>query len=73
MSCEAACQAAFNSEIAVSMAATSAFLCASFNLPSAVSIAAFLSAGSLSPYSLSCFSVAKMFESAALILSIRSF
>ena len=51
---------------------TSAFLCASFNLPSAASMADFLSAGSLSPYSLSCFSVAKIFESAALILSMRS-
>ena len=40
-----------------------AFLCASLSLPRADSMAAFLSAGSLSPYSLSCFSVAKMFES----------
>lgn len=48
-------------------------LWASFNLAKADSIALFLSAGILSPISLSCFSVWKMRASAWFSLSIRSF
>ena len=53
----AAVQAAFISATAVSIAAISCALCASFNFVKAASIGAFLSAGILSPYSFSCFSV----------------
>lgn len=68
----AAIQAAFISATAVSMAATSWDLCASFSLLSAASMGAFFSAGILSPYSFSCFSVWKTRLSAWFTLSTFS-
>ena len=58
--------------MAVSIAAMSPFLCASFSCCSALSIAGRWSAGSLSPFSLRKFSVENIIESAWLSLSMRS-
>ena len=60
ISWEAACHASFSRVVAESMLATLPAACAAFSSASALSMLAFLSAGILSPYSLSCFSVEKM-------------